>query len=241
MNKKTKKVLSLALAAVLLVCTTVAATVAYLTSQTEVVENTFTVGNVKILLNEEDTDEDNNNDVNYNYTVEGKEIARDTSNKYHIIPGAVFDKDPTVSVWAESEKAFVRAFVTIKYKAAADDVLELSWLDLDNTTWVPEGDPVTTKETVEDVEWITRTYELRYKEVVDLEKSTEGMTAAKVEVNGEDVDYYMLKDLFTTITVPEDLTNDEVATLEGLEIDVVAHAIQAAGFANADEAWDEWE
>ena len=48
--KKAKKVLLLALCAVLLVGATIAGTVAYLTSTTTEVKNTFTAGKVQILL-----------------------------------------------------------------------------------------------------------------------------------------------------------------------------------------------
>lgn len=238
--KKTKKILALALAAVMLVCTTVAATVAYLTSQTEVVNNTFTVGKVKILLNEEDTDNDNRNDVNYVYTIGDATKNRDTSNEYHIIPGAEFDKDPTISIKADSEKSYVRALVTIKYKAAADKVLNLAWLDLDNETWAPVGNPTTTRATVDGVEWITRVYELRYKEVVDLKTTTADFTKVTVKEGTSDIDYYMMPALFTEIVVPGNLTNTQVDALEGLEIDVVAHAIQASGMESAADAWSKW-
>ena len=55
---KTKtKALALALCAVLLVVSTVFVTMAYLTSKTDVVTNTFTVGKVTITLDEAKVDE----------------------------------------------------------------------------------------------------------------------------------------------------------------------------------------
>ena len=50
-----------------------------------------------------------------------------------------------------------------------------------------------------------------------------------------------LEALFTEIKVPSNLTNEQLATLEGLEINVVAHAIQADGFADANAAWAAFE
>ena len=50
--KKAKKVVALALCAVMLVVGSVAGTMAYLTSSTGDVVNTFTVGNVAITLDE---------------------------------------------------------------------------------------------------------------------------------------------------------------------------------------------
>ena len=50
----------------------------------------------------------------------------------------------------------------------------------------------------------------------------------------------MMPALFTEINVPGNLTNAQVDALEGLEIDVVAHAIQASGMTDAADAWSKW-
>ena len=42
---------------------------------------------------------------------------------------------------------------------------------------------------------------------------------------------------FYKVTLPEWVTNDQLATLENFQITVVAEAIQADGFANAGAAW----
>ena len=91
--KKTKKIVALALAAVMLVSATVAVTVAYLQS-TDSVTNTFTVGSVEILLDEWDVDDDENKgDITPNTNP-----ARDKANAYKLYPGKSYDKDPTVTV-----------------------------------------------------------------------------------------------------------------------------------------------
>ena len=46
-----------------------------------------------------------------------------------------------------------------------------------------------------------------------------------------------LPPIFTTLTIPTDLNNADIAKLASFKIDVVGHAIQAGGFADADEAW----
>ena len=94
--KKTKKILALALAAVMLVCTTVAATVAYLQS-TDSVTNTFTVGSVEILLDEKDTDGSQTN------VTPGSNPVRDKANAYKLYPGKSYEKDPTVTVKGTEE------------------------------------------------------------------------------------------------------------------------------------------
>ena len=112
MRTKTKA-LVLALCAVLLVVATVFVTMAYLTSTTEVVTNTFTVGNVKITLDEEDVDTDTNTDDNVTVNNE----VRDLANGYKLIPGKTYVKDPTVHVDATSENCYL--FVKVENNISA--------------------------------------------------------------------------------------------------------------------------
>ena len=51
----------------------------------------------------------------------------------------------------------------------------------------------------------------------------------------------VLPTLFDSITVPEWVTGDQLKALAGFQINAVAEAIQAAGFASADEAWAAFE
>lgn len=206
--KKSKVLLTL-MCAVALVVTSVFGTLAYLQDAEKVV-NTFTVGNVQIKLDEKDITK-----TDGTRTEEG--------NDYHLLPGHVYDKDPTVTVLEDSENSYVRMLVTVDYKAAADEILEkyeyLDWFDF-NANWTVNGAPVTERYTQDEVEMIKRTYEFRYNTIV-----------AKAEADTE------LPALFTQIEMPGEITNEELATIAGLQIDVVAQAIQADGFANVDAAW----
>lgn len=101
--KKAKKALLLALCAVLLVGATIAGTVAYLTSTTQEVKNTFTAGNVTITLDEAKVDE---------YGVEVANAARVTENKYKLIPGHTYTKDPTIHIKGGSEACYLFVKVT---------------------------------------------------------------------------------------------------------------------------------
>ena len=100
--KKVRKIIALLLCAILLVGASVAGTVAYLTSQSEVV-NTFTVGKVIITLDEKDVDEDSYEDDNV--TVDG--VDRDKANAYTLIPGKKYEKDPVIHVDSTSESCWV--------------------------------------------------------------------------------------------------------------------------------------
>lgn len=220
---KAKKILALVCCAALLVCISVGATLAYLTSQTEVVENTFTVGKVDITLDEADVNE------------EGEKISEERvlANEYKLMPGHTYIKDPTVHVAADSEKSYIRMIVTIEDIEDVKKVMEVrkpeSVVDgnflpqylvegWDKDVWVSTG--VITEENG------AATYEFRYFEIVET----------------EDKDAKDLPALFTAIKIPGEVTNAELATLEELEINIIAHAIQADGFDDdVDAAWDAFD
>ena len=97
-NRKFTKVALIALAMVLVCIVSVAGTLAYLTSQTDEVVNTFTVGDVEITLDEAEVTDD------------GKPVAgaaRVKANEYKLIPNHSYTKDPTVHVDADSEDCWV--------------------------------------------------------------------------------------------------------------------------------------
>ncbi len=107
MMKTKSKALLLTLCAVLLVTASVLGTMAYLTS-TASVENTFTVGQVKITLDEAQVDESGN-------PVEGN--VRVAENSYKLLPGHTYTKDPIVHVASTSEDCYL--FVKVDNQIAA--------------------------------------------------------------------------------------------------------------------------
>lgn len=131
-QKKLRKLLTLVSCAVLLVCVTIAGTVAYLTYTTEAVENTFTVGNVAITLDEEDVDEYG---VSYSETKD-----RVDANVYKMIPGHEYKKDPTVHISEGSEDCWVFVKVDINVtetseasKTIASQLTTNGWTCVDST------------------------------------------------------------------------------------------------------------
>ena len=100
--KKTKKIAAMLLAAALLVTTSIAGTMAYLTSKTDKVVNSFTVGKVSFdaegALDEAKVDE-------YGNPVES--APRVTDNTYKLIPGHKYVKDPTVHMSDDTEDAYL--------------------------------------------------------------------------------------------------------------------------------------
>lgn len=96
-TRKLRKILLTLCSALLLVSLSVGMTVAYLTSQTGPVVNTFTVGSVTITLDELNVDE-------YGVTTN---TGRGTGNEYKLIPGHTYTKDPTVHVADNSEDCWL--------------------------------------------------------------------------------------------------------------------------------------
>lgn len=102
-NRKLRKALLALCCAIALVAISVGATLAYLTSDDKVT-NTFTVGNVRITLDETDVDDSTPNK------------NRDQENSYKLMPGQTYVKDPIVHVAAKSEDCWI--FVTVDNKIA---------------------------------------------------------------------------------------------------------------------------
>ena len=208
--KKGMKALLLSLCAVLLAAAYVMGTMAYLTAQDEVV-NTFTVGQVKIKLDEAKANLDGT-------LVEN--AGRVQANSYKLLPGHTYNKDPMVTVLSGSEPSYVKMTVTFSKAAALDAIFAPGGADLtsifngyDAANWIARG---STKDTAAD----TRTYEFWYKETV-------GAPDADVALDA----------LFDSITVPGTITGEQLAAIAGMTITVNAYAVQADGFASADAAW----
>ena len=250
--KKAKKILALLLCAVLLVGATVAGTVAYLTDEDDVT-NTFTVGNVQIKLDEAVVDKETGKAPDFTKrTEDGNKVVR-------MIPGRAIDKDPTVTVLKDSEDCYVRVKVTVDLSVpwTYPDAVMAAW-DGDMTkdfdtffeTWAGtfagnyfatgnengfnEKDWVLVSTAV-DADDKTISYIFTYLD------STTGNIVKKSTTNTE------LNPIFDHVQVPQNLTNARLALLEGMEIKVEAHAIQAEGFVEADgktaeqNAWDTFD
>ncbi len=99
MKKTLAKILAIALCAVLLVTGSVYITLAYLQSQSNVVQNTFTVSDIKITLDEAKVDELGKKLDDSRVTQQGQ--------SYRLIPGTSYVKDPTVHVNSQSEDCFI--------------------------------------------------------------------------------------------------------------------------------------
>lgn len=192
--------------------------VAYLTDSTSDV-NTMALGNVSITMDEAVVD------------TNGTPTAGRTNlgNAYNMMPGHTYTKDPTVTVVADNAPSYVRIKVTLSKLSQLKAIFGEEFQPQNYVAgWDSEIWPCSS--VVENADGNTVTYEFRYHDIV---------AESAVETQ--------LEPLFTHFTVPGVMTGEQLKTLadsndqdeidDSFRIDVVAHAIQATGFENADQAW----
>lgn len=207
-----KKILALSMCIALAAIAIVGASLAYFTD-TKTATNTFTMGNVKIELDETD--------------IKNPEGDRVTSNAYDVYPGAVVTKDPIVHNIGKNG-AYIRATVNVSnwmnlvgayypdfketfpndgYKAALNllvDELGEGW----SVVGVEAGDVFTIGQF--DAKFI-----LKY----------DGVLASGADTTA----------MFQTVTIPTGIDNANADSFD--EVKVVAQAIQADGFDTWEEAF----
>lgn len=221
-----KRILIMSVAMALVCVFAVGMTIAYLTSTTETVTNTFTVGNVKITLDEAMVDE---------MGVPVENADRVTANTYKLLPGHTYTKDPTIHVDESSEDCFIRAKVTITNasawqtlieKYAGGDLFEVITGFDDGIWWVNSA------YTSIDTESDTITYTFVYKN----ESHTDEL-GKRIWTLTDGTDLV----LFGGIDIPDGLNNEELRTVANTNITIIAEAIQADGFTSEADAWAAFE
>ncbi len=206
MKTKSKAVV-LTLCAVLLVVASVMGTMAYLTSKDDVT-NTFTVGKVKLTLDETKVDEYGEKDLDS----AGSEVSGATSaakvqaNTYNLVPGHTYKKDPTVHVEKDSEDCYV--FVEVENGLASFE---------------KEGDTTIATQITTTNGW-TQLTDKNGKDVA-------GVYYKSVSKSTSDQDLTV----FSNFTLANDANSKEGwADLASANIKVTAYAIQQDGFVASD-------
>lgn len=208
MKKKLRKFLLMLSCGLLLMSLSVGVTVAYLTD-TDTVENTFTVGKVDITMDENPVD-----------TETGKKMPnpsqRVTENEYKIVPGRTIDKDPTIHVQEDSEASWLfvkidNALAAIEaadedYTCLADQIVANGWTLLEGPT---DADGVETS--------------VYYKQAAAYNAETPDNNDHRV---------------FQEYKITGDIDNLALSDYEDATIVVTAYAVQHEGFTTAAAAWD---
>ena len=196
--KNAKKALILVLCAALLVGASVMGTLAFLQDKTDTVKNTFTVGHVKITLQEYKINVETGVKTDNTTLVTGMENVK-------LVPNRVIEKNPFVTVKAISEKCYqyvkvvnniagVESAGTATYKTVEQQMAANGWLPLDGVANV-------------------------YYMIV--------------ETNAADQN----KNVFEKFMVNPEATNNALAAVSGMTIELTAYAVQFEGFTNAKDAW----
>ena len=184
---------------------------------------------------------------------DGNPVARVTENEYKLLPGHTYVKDPTVTVLKPSVASYVRMKVTFNN---AKEIIAMctnpDWEE-DAPTEIKNAWPLLymVNFTDESVKWdgiiMDNMFEsenmLNNTKYCVYDKTTNTLTfyyyyTDTVAAPTADV---VLPVLFDSITVPQWVTGDQLAKLDGFQITAVAEAIQADGFENAAAAWAEFK
>lgn len=200
-----KRFVAILLCVTLVALTAIGATFAYLTD-TKTVNNTFTMGNVAIKL-----DETNVNDPTGD---------RVTSNAYSVYPGAVVTKDPIVHNTGKNA-AYIRATVNVS-----------NWMNLCAAYYPESGFEFTKPGYEKSLELLVGTLGEGWS-VVGVEAGdtfTIGQFDAKfiLKYDGALASGADTTAMFQTVTIPTGIDNASTDSFSGVK--VVAQAIQADGF-----------
>ena len=220
-----KKILAVALAAIMLDVAITGASLAYLTDKDDQV-NTFTSGKVDITLDEAEVTLDEDGyiaEVLENRTSEDQDYGK-------MYPGQIITKDPTITVTEDSEKAYVAAKVTI---TATDlqSLIGIEGTDLIDINALASGG-LMAEEFAEKAEHPLAGGVLPVfgNENYSIYQAKEGdayvlyIFIENIMAPGEAVT------LFDTITIPTEWTNEQMALIVDLEIRVDAYAVQVQTF-----------
>lgn len=229
-----KKSIIMLVCALVIISSVAFGTIAYLTDRASVV-NRFTIGNVDIAVDETEVDEKgdpkDNPDYDPNDPNSDPYERTEEGNDYPLVPGGEYVKDPTMTVKAGSEEAYVRMMVTLNNAREIEAIfqqLKAQYPAKYPNGFVP-GDFVTGADKTKWVfeaaktDALNNTYTLEYRYFQPVQPDAAADT--------------VLPPLFEKIKFPGELTNAQLATLKDFSINVVGHAIQTTGFADAKEAW----
>lgn len=191
--RKSQKAVIVSLLLAVIAAMTISPTLSWLSDTSDSVVNTFAGGAISIKLDEALVDPNGK-------TVEGDSAQRVLENSYKYIPGAVLDKDPTVTVLKGSEECYV-------FMCVDNELNDLFTINYDTTSWL---------------------------KVASNGNKTVYIYNSSINALMTDNDV-VLNPIFTTITVSQDLTSQDVEEIGQKTVTATAYAVQAANI-DRDEA-----
>lgn len=221
-----KKIFAIVLCVAMLAIAVIGGTMAYFTD-TDAQTNTFTAGKVDISLDEAIVAKD----AAGNLVATGSRTDEtQTLQNYHLFPAMKVTKDPTITVAADSEDAYIAAVVTIT--GDIYDLIGVAGYDNIDITKLASGGLMAKASTqVQGWNGLSMVYETEDCVIYqDADKANNTwnlyifMKSAQV-ANAKVV-------LFDTLTIPARWDNAEMAKINGMNITVTAYATQTNGFAD---------
>ena len=209
-----KKILVACLCVALAVLTVAGTTLAYLTSKDEVT-NTFTVGNVKMTMDEAKV----NTDGTLVYEADNTTpVARVNENTYILSPGHTYVKDPIVHMNAVSEDSYV--FIKVENG--------LGVLEASNAGYTTIAAQITANGWKPLMNGTTAVADVYYQEY------TKNQTDRELEVFAN----FKIADNANTLKNANDqFIWDTITDANKINVNVTAYAIQKDGMTSAYDAW----
>ena len=228
MNKK--KIALLALSLCMIAILAVGGSLAYLTSDDNHI-NTFTTGNVEIMLDEAKVKEDPETD---NLVKDGETRIEDKQD-YKLHPNMTVAKDPTITVKEGSERTYLGAIVTVK-----GDIYSLYPMENDSTKSLIDINKIASGGLLDESgAWGTYGDDGKGNALAVFQNDNYAVHQIKTAGENEWKLYVFMKEpraakekviLFEQLTIDPDYDNAEMAKLNGMTIEVEAFGVQADGF-----------
>ena len=253
-----KKIIALCLCIAMVTIAIASGTLAYFTDTKEQT-NTFTAGKVAITLDEAKVklDENPKSDTFGDLIADGTDrvIAPDNPEPYHLFPAMDVLKDPTITLVAGSEDAYLAAIITVKIPNADLELMRSNRMNLVDPThedMLMVGGLLSGSEYVQTIS--PKNHPLSGVNNMPVygpaeNENSKGYSVYQIpDSKNETWTIYMFFEdvqsapadaenptsimLFEQINVPEAWDNAEMAVVNGMTIEVAAYAAQANGFAD---------
>ena len=221
-----KKIFAIVLCVAMLAIAVIGGTMAYFTD-TDAQTNTFTAGKVGISLDEAIVAKD----AAGNLVATGSRTDEtQTLQSYHLFPAMKVTKDPTITVAADSEDAYIAAVVTITGNIY--DLIGVAGYDNIDITKLASGGLMAKASTqVQGWNGLSMVYETEDCVIYqDADKANNTWTLYIFMKSAQAANAKVV--LFDTLTIPAAWDNAEMAKINGMNITVTAYATQTNGFAD---------